>query len=433
MLQLEETIKNAARDLGVAVVGIAGSERFQSGPPSIDLDYSLKGARSFVSLVLPMDTGAIDEFLSKSSPAPHNLDQYRSYQKLLGIGHKLAEVVKKEGHEARALPLSADYRRDLYVFNPRPAFSLRLGAIAAGVAAFGWSGNVMTREYGAAVYLGGMATTAELQSDPLLPGDYFLENHCRRCRCCVRACPVQMFDGKTPDFLLFDNELRQYARRHNIDLCHTSCFGLHSLSRDKTFSNWGLHWINSWVDRKPPVERKYVLRLDMFKRGLTTGDAEPRFDVLRRLCFSLWPDKTFEDIPNLENFPADEQERFSVLSRLINRIGIKGIDSYPISVMCGHCAIICGPDLKETKRRFRMLAKSGLVVPGPGGEMVRTANFEEAQKIRREYPLEISFWQKLRDAVRTIIYWHWHYFGFELKSRRQYGAYKKALREKLDE
>lgn len=431
MSQLEKTIKTAAHDLGVTVVGIAGPERLKSGPPSIDLNYSLPGARSFISLVLPMDIGAIDEFLSKASPAPHNLDQYRKYQKLLRIGHKLADAVRKLGHEARALPLSADYRRDLYVFNPRPAFSFRLGAIAAGTAAFGWSGNVMTREYGAAVYLGGVATTAVLQSDPLIPGDWFLENFCRQCRRCVRACPVRMFDGKMPDYLLFDNALRQYGKRHNIDLCHTSCFGLHSLSRDKTFTNWGLHWIDDWVEKEPPADKKYVLRRDMFKRGLTTGDSEPRFDVLRRLCFSLWPEHIFEDIPDLDRFPADEQERNAVLAELIRRIGVKGLEHYPISVMCGHCAIICGPDLEETARRYRLLTQSGLVVPGPEGRMVSVGTFEEALETRRRYPLKIPFKRKLRDAVRTIIYWHRHYFGFEWKSRRQYSAYRKQLQKAL--
>ncbi len=431
MPQLEETIKTAARGLGVQVVGLAGPERLQSGPPSIDLNYSLPGARSFISLVLPMDRSAIYQFLSKATPAPHNLDQYRSYQKLFHIGHKLAEIIRNKGYEAKALPLSADYRRDLYVFNPRPAFSLRLGAIAAGVAAFGWSGNVMTREYGAAIYLGGVATTAVLQSDPLLPADYFLKNFCDRCRRCARACPARMFASKTPDYLLFNRELHQRARHRNIDLCHTSCFGLHSLSRDKKFTNWGLHWITDWVEHEPSPEKKYALRKDMFKRGLTTGDSEPRFDVLRRLCSLLWPEKIFADIPEVKDFPDNEAEGIAILAELLHRIGVRGIDDYPISVMCGHCAIICGPDLEETRQRFRTLMQSGLVVPGPGGKMVRAATFAEAQNIRRRYPLQIPFSRKLRDAVRTIILWHRHYFGYEWRSRRRHRIYRQKLQKAI--
>ncbi len=431
MTQLEKNIKEAAHSLGVDVVGVAGPDRL-SGPPSVDLNYSLKGARSFVSLVLPMDQDAIYEFLSKKSPSPHNLDQYRSYQKLFHIGHQLADTIKAMGHEAKALPLSADYRRDLYVFNPRPAFSLRLGAIAAGVAAFGWSGNVMTKEYGAAIYLGGVATTAVLESDPMLPPDYFLESVCRQCRRCARACPSRMFDAKKQGALLFNSDLHHRAQRRNIDLCHTACFGLHSLSSDKKFTNWGLHWIKKWIDNEPAPENKYALRLDMFKRGLTTGDSDPRFDVLRRLCSLLWPTQIFDDIPELKGFPDNEAQRTKILARLLQRINVKGIDDYPIAVMCGHCAIICGPDLEETKKRYQLLMQSGLVVPGPDGKMSSVDSFEEAVRMRQQYPLNIPFLRKLTDAIRTIFLWHRHYFGFEPNSVRQNRVYQKKLKKALE-
>lgn len=121
MAGLESTIKEYARALGVEVVGLAGPERLE-GPPSLDPAYSMPGARSIVSMALPMDVTAIYDFLSKSSPAPHNLDQLRAYQRLQHLGARLAERVRSLGYEARALPLSADYRRSPYVFSLRPAF-----------------------------------------------------------------------------------------------------------------------------------------------------------------------------------------------------------------------------------------------------------------------------------------------------------------------
>ena len=57
-LNLEEKIKDFVRSLGVDLVGLAGPDRLD-GPPSLDPTYTLKGARSIVSLVLPMDQGAI--------------------------------------------------------------------------------------------------------------------------------------------------------------------------------------------------------------------------------------------------------------------------------------------------------------------------------------------------------------------------------------
>ena len=168
MATLEEKLKSFVRKQGVTVVGLAGPERLD-GPPSLDLDYSMPGGKSIISMALPMHVGAIYDFLAKRSPAPHNLDQFLSYQRLQRIGQHLANYLVSLGYHARALPLSADYRRSPYVFSTRPAFSHRLGAMAAGVAAHGWSGNVMTREYGAAIYLGTVVTDARLQSDPVLP------------------------------------------------------------------------------------------------------------------------------------------------------------------------------------------------------------------------------------------------------------------------
>lgn len=67
MALLENDIKDFVRARGVEVVGTAGPERLD-GPPSLDLSYTMPGARSVVSMALPMDTDAIYDFLCKRSP-----------------------------------------------------------------------------------------------------------------------------------------------------------------------------------------------------------------------------------------------------------------------------------------------------------------------------------------------------------------------------
>jgi len=79
-------------DRGVQVVGIAGPDRLD-GPPSLDLDYSMKGGRSVISMAVPMNVLALDEFLSKRSPAPHNLDQFINYQRLFKVETELADYL----------------------------------------------------------------------------------------------------------------------------------------------------------------------------------------------------------------------------------------------------------------------------------------------------------------------------------------------------
>lgn len=429
-MKLEKDVKDFLHDRGVELVGLAGPERFD-GPPSTDLDYGMPGAKSLVSMALPMHVGAIYDFLAKRSPAPHNLDQFLKYQRILRLEKDLADFLTSRGHRARPLPMSADYRRAPYVFSLKPAFSLRLGAIASGIAAPGWSGNVKTKEYGAAVHLGGVLTDAVLESDPLIPTDYFIEGFCSRCRRCVKSCPSRMFEAREAEYVYLNGELLPRGRKRNIDLCNISCFGLHSLSVDRKWTNWGLHWIDSWVERQPDPGKRLSVLLDLLKRGLTTGDSTQRFDVLRRLCYTLWPEETLEGIPEVDDLPDGETERYGILAEFSRRMGIKGIESYPIPMICGQCALVCGPTLEETAERYRVLVDSGLVVPGPDGRMTRVDTFEEAQSLRRGRPDKAGMLKEARDIAATAVLWHRYYFGLEPKTVLQNRRYKLKLREAL--
>lgn len=430
MSTIESKIKDFVDKQGVEVVGIAGPERLH-GPPSLDLDYSMPGAKSVICMALPMNVQAVYDFLSKRSPAPHNLDQFLNYQRLQRIGKRLAHYLVSQGHRAMAVPLSADYRRALYVFKPRPAFSLRLGAIASGIGGQGWSGNVKTREYGSAIYLGAVLTDAVLESDPALPPDYFTSRYCIKCKRCAKACPTRMFVADEDEHILLNGELYRRGRRRNIDLCHISCFGLHSLSLGKDFTNWGEHWIEGWLKEEPDPHRKLKIILDMLKRGLTTGDSWPRFDVLRVLCSRLWPEELLEGIPEVEDLPQDETQRYEILSTFIKRMGITGMDGYPIPMICGQCALVCGPTVEETAYRYRLLADSGYVVPGPDGRMTRVDTLERAQELRRRYPKKVGWKKMVRDAIDNIIMWHKHYGGFEPKTIYQSRVYEHRLKRAL--
>ncbi len=429
-MRLEDDIKGFLRARGVELVGLAGPERFD-GPPSTDLEYSMSGARSLVSMALPMHVGAIYDFLGKRSPAPHNLDQFLKYQRILRSEEELAVFLRERGHRARALPMSADYRRAPYVFSLKPAFSLRLGAIAAGIAAPGWSGNVKTKEFGAAIHLGGVLTDAVLASDPVMPPDFFIEGDCAKCRRCVKSCPSRMFEAKEADYTYLNGELLRRGHKRNIDLCNISCFGLHGLSVDRKWTNWGLHWIDSWVESQPDPRRRLPVLLDLLKRGLTTGDSTQRFDVLRRLCYILWPEETLEGIPEVDDLPEDEGERYRILAEFMRRMGIRGIESYPVPMICGQCALVCGPTPEETAERYHLLTSSGLVVPGADGRMTRVDTFEEAQALRRGRPDQAGKLREARDIAATAVLWHRHYFGFEPKTYLQNRRYQKKLREAL--
>jgi len=430
-VKLEDEIKDFVRAKGVDLVGLAGPERFD-GPPSTDLNYSMKGARSLISVAAPYHVGAIYDFLAKRSPAPHNLDQFLKYQRILRLEKELADFLVERGFRARPLPMSADYRRAPYVFSLKPAFSLRLGAIAAGIAAPGWSGNVKTKEYGAAIHLGGVITDAVLKSDPLIPVNYFIDSVCAKCKRCAMSCPPRMFDAKEAEYVYFNGELLARGRHRNIDYCNTSCFGLHSLSVDHKFSNWGLHWIEDWVQGPPDPDKRLTVLLALLKRGLTTGDSTQRFDVLRRLCYTLWPEEVIKGIPEVDDLPQGESERYHILAEFMRRMDIKGIESYPMPIVCGHCALVCGPTPEETMERYRILSSAGLVVPGQDGHMTQVGTFDEAVTLRRKDSVKPSKLKEARDIMATAILWHRYYFGIEPKTTYQNWRYKRKLRAAVE-
>ncbi len=65
MSRPEQRIKDYTRSQGVELVGLAGPDRLD-GPPSLDPTYTMKGAKSIVSMVMPMDQGAVHDFLGKN-------------------------------------------------------------------------------------------------------------------------------------------------------------------------------------------------------------------------------------------------------------------------------------------------------------------------------------------------------------------------------
>jgi hypothetical protein len=99
---LEQKIKSFVKDQGVEVVGVAGPDRLD-GPPSLDPTYTMRGARSIVTMALPMNVDAIYDFLSKKSPAPHNVDQYKLNQKLNWITTSVANYISSLGYRAKAV------------------------------------------------------------------------------------------------------------------------------------------------------------------------------------------------------------------------------------------------------------------------------------------------------------------------------------------
>ncbi len=429
MSSIEQNIKSFLKGQGIEVCGIAGPERLD-GPPSLDPSYTMRGAKSIISFAMSMDVDAIYDFLSKKTPVTHNIDQMIRNQKVRHIAERLAAYIKTLGYKARAVPTNNNYRRSLDVYAVHPDFSHRFGAIVSGIGAQGMSGNVMTKEYGAAVYLSTVVTDAVLKSDPLLPPRYFIDQYCKKCLICDKSCPAKMFEMEKEEYVLLNGNLHPRGKRRNIDLCNASCFGLHSLSPDKKFSSWGRHWITSWVGREPDP-RKENIRKKLLVKGGSVGDSTVRYKLIQSLGYKLHPEEWIDDwkiAPRYKDLPQDELEARKIQSELIKKyLGIS-IEN-PNVLTCGQCALVCGPDIKESAKRLKLLKEGGIVVSGKDGRTVVVKTFEEAQKIREQYPFRISRSQMLSDSLQSGVIWMSNYFGIEPRSILQNWIYQRKLKK----
>lgn len=437
MAGIEQKIKDFVREQGVSLVGVAGPERLD-GPPSLDPSYTMRGARSIVSLVMPMDVDAIYKFLGKESYTPHNSDQTRMNTRLHRIAARVAEYIESLGHRARAVPSNNSYRRSPDVLATHPSFSHRFGAIASGIAAQGWSGNVMTEEFGAAVYLGTVVTDAVLESDkPRYSPRHFIDGWCDRCRVCEKTCVAGMFEPKNEEYVLINGELHPRGRRRNIDFCNASCFGLHSLSRDKKWTTWGTRWISDWIDNEPDPDDKLKIRLTLLKEGNMAGDSTPRYSIIRQIACILQPEELIESYLDRIEEEESETERYRMLVDFAKKVGAKspGLFKNERVLTCGHCALVCGPTVEEAQKRYGKLQNGGLVAPGPDNEVTVVDTYEKACEMRKKHTPKISGLDMLKDGIASLVMWHQYYGGIEPASVIGGISYdrklKKAVKEKI--
>ena len=411
MATLEDSIKDVARKSGADLVGIAGPGRF-NGPPSIDPTYILRGAKSIVSVAVGFNTAAIHDFMGKVSPYPHNIDEAVCYQKGYRSATAVADFLKSKGYKAKVVEPNAVYRRALDPFATRPTFSHRFGAVVSGLGTFGLSGNVVTKEFGASIMLDTVVTNAVLESDPVRPARETMETRCFNCKLCEKTCTMGMFRDDEEEYLLINGELHSRGKRNNLDFCNAPCFGLHAISRDKKWTNWGQFWIKEWMENAPDPEKREKVRSTFMQVGARAGDSHQRFMAIIKMARNLYPKELTEDFfPSYENLPKDIESQKQLARQYYKNLGVELRD--PCLVTCAQCVQVCGPDFEETRKRFDLLMNSGYVVPDANWDHIHVKTFEEAAALKAEFLRKVSGADMIKDQQGQGVYWMKNFFGFE--------------------
>jgi len=358
--QLEKQIKTIAREHGAALVGLTSRERLSDSPPSGDPGYLLPSAQSVISFAIPYDQKALRDFFSKMSWRSWNLDKKENTRLLYVISDHLVDFLKGEGFDALTVDINNNYRPELgaqdvtEIVAMAPDFSHRYGAVAAGLGRLGWSGNVITPQYGSAVLLGTVLTSAKLESDPLLE-----ENSCDACKMCVASCPVEMMHKEESVKVTLAGITEEIARKRTNNCCWIGCDGYHSLSPNRKWTNWSPY------------------RVDTPFPAIDT--------VVDELCTRIRkadPDANPDELNVYTNY----------------RRSFFDPDYLAFSV-CAHCANVCWPNRKDRIANMKILANSGIVVLRASGERSVVHDERDIVEMDTQFNVRVALLRKEYEAA----------------------------------
>lgn len=398
--ELKSEIKRIALDGGAKLVGIGSRERLKDAPPSGDMDYMLPGAQSCIIWAIPQDIEMVKRYLSKEERWSYRENLQITYQTQWRIAKEIVNFIKKNS-KYKAVPVApnAGYRdfgfknKQLLrlgrlllwlgigkkvmthiiakVFGERvyPEFSLRYGGVAAGIGRLGWSGCLMTKEYGSAVYLGGAITTAPLEADPLLE-----ENPCNKCLTCWNACPTGLFSSEEAESpVIIGGREEIYSKRNSYARCFFGCGGMAGLGQEKNWSTW-----------TPDTE---TCLKELPEAQIT--DEKWRRDYIWKIFF----DRSTPAMQRKWNRTTLNQFMIQGIKNNVGHPSLTPPDTHPT---CGVCQAVCVADPKQRRELLKLLKTGGIVhVDDEFHEYIKRTD-ESGKQIIYYPPSEEEYYHKMK-------------------------------------
>ena len=337
--KLTEELKEMALTLGAFKVGIATTETLAGGPPSADLTYVLPGAKSAIVFALAFDQNLIEPYFRKEDHKALDTNKVRTTTLANGVALEMAGFLQQYGYKAVPQLANFIYRQDSenWLLDMHPPISHRYLAVRSGIGHFGYSGNIITKEYGSAIVLASVVTDAELIPTEPLPEE---ENYCDECKICLAVCSAGYVDPLEKVTVTLGGKEFTYGKRRSNSRCFLVCGGLTGLNASGKWSTW----------------------------------SPARFEI---------PKKD-------EDFTAALP---GTIEAYLERPKIKGgfficlIPGNRMEYTCSNCHFVCHPDKEVRKARYKMLTESGVVIQEPDGTL-KAVSPEEAKKYIESMPPE---------------------------------------------
>ena len=331
MKDLTLAVKDLAKQEGAALVGIATKDSL-SGPECSDPTYLLSNAKTAVVFAISINRDIIRDYLGKKGFASRDamsLQEGEIHHSLWRIGQKLTDLLHAKGYDALNAWPNKDYRETKSgsdrsnPFGLTPEFSHRYAAVAAGLGGFGWSSNVVTPEYGAAVYFSSVLTSAPLEGDSPLP-----KTPCDECRLCALACQGGFIQqGKEIRQVDLGGEVYFHGRNAHLGHCVLCCGGWINRYQYEEWSSFAPLKVDFPFPNDP---NEFPSRFrEMFIRDLKGPESRAKRTILHHLAQ-----------------------------------GIEGLHAMPLEkykVVCGNCQLMCWKNKKDRVMNLKIIQSSGTV------------------------------------------------------------------------
>jgi epoxyqueuosine reductase QueG len=386
MPPLKTELKALATRTGADLVGVTSRAALADGPPSADPRYLLPSANAVISFAVSLHRDIATDFISKKNWKAHCADRKKIARRLYRIGDALVDRLESSGYEAVNVDVNNNYRPEenaadvTEMTDFHPDFSHRYAALAAGVGRLGWSGNLLTREYGALVELGSVLTSATLAADAPLPDD---DHPCDRCRMCSRVCPVEMIPPNDSCQVTVAGVTETIARKRPNTCCWIGCTGYHGLSASQDWSNWSPYRLSGPLPTDKQALDRLCIRLQ--KSDPQMLDAANSFNDYRLAVFD--PDWFYYTVCGFCRAVCAPDRK----ARLTNRKRIMNSGTVALKLDGSH--VVAGEDAVETETPF------GLNVVMPSTEM--STKDPELRTWPGQFPLDREVIRHLCGLVNT--------------------------------
>ena len=337
---LTEIVKDMAKTLGASHVAITTKETLKDWHFTTDLDYILAGANSAVTFAVPFGEENLDEnidkFLTKENHKELEKQKVRATTLANGIALEISGLLNQIGYKTDPVHSNFVYRDDSPSEYRVPPLSHKFLAVRGGIGHMGYSGLIITKEYGSSIALASVVTDAKLKPTKSLPEK---ENYCDKCKLCFAVC--------LGDYMIDEDDAEKVGKDTYIA-----------------------------AKKAHPMRCAYVCTGSTgYKGGKWSTWSPARFEI---------PEKDSEliEIFQKKAVPAQFQRN--------NLNGIEGgfyhpfYPGYKIEYTCSLCQLVCHPQKEIRKMRYKKLVESGVIVEQNGEKTPVTSG--EAQKIFNKMP-----------------------------------------------